>query len=103
MPRSRFVTFTTNYYKSLEQKVKSPRGSTSQDIFANRLPHTKINKRDLAASQSNSSSNNKLLSVHSASFMPVVGSRVNSDSKSLHSDRQQTASLSNKNSKFGLS
>lgn len=101
-PRSRNVYFPTNYYKGELGANKSPRACNSQDIFANRLPHTKINKRDLAASQSNSSSNPKLLSVHSTSFMPAVGARMNSDTKSHQSDRPNSLS-NNPKSKGGHS
>jgi hypothetical protein len=52
----------------------------ANDVFINRLPHTKINKKDLVTSQhSNSSSQTKLLSVHSASFVPLNKNVSSSD------------------------
>lgn len=91
LPKCRIVNFPSNYYSQLfktqkstndsnNSKTKIPTEVVANDVFINRLPHTKINKKDLVTSQhSNSSSQTKLLSVHSASFVPLNKNVSSSD------------------------
>jgi hypothetical protein len=64
VPKFRKAYFKTNHYAKIS-------GSESEEIWQNRLPHTKINKKDLASSQQTQALEEKMLSTGANIFTPT--------------------------------
>jgi hypothetical protein len=70
VPKCRQVHYKTNNYAKFAK-------SDTDEIWQNRLPHTKINKKDLATSQQVPATEEKMLSVGASCFTPGQQNFIN--------------------------